>query len=110
MSTLSYARGVSATVSTSDTSEIEIMTGTQGSQLAGGISVIVTGSGAGTVKVYFVDASETKISTDTIYSGTKVADKILAINYGGRLPKIIVSVVPGSSSSMTWDVEVCGVN
>ena len=110
MSTLAYARGVTASLTTSSTAEVEVMTGTQGSQLAGGISIIVTGSGAGTVKVYFVDADETKIATDTIYSGAKVANKILAINYGGRLPKIIVSVEPGSASSQVWNVEVCGVN
>tara|TARA_R100000656_G_scaffold2421_1_gene4003 strand:+ start:1244 stop:1576 length:333 start_codon:yes stop_codon:yes gene_type:complete len=110
MSSLSYARGLSARKTTESTAEVEVITGTQGSLLGGGISIIVSGSGAGTVKVYFVNASEEKISTDTIYSGAKVADKILAINYGGRLPKFIVSVVPDSGSSMVWDVEVCGVN
>ena len=105
-----YARGLSASVTTSSTAEVEVLTATQGAKSSGGISVIVTGTGAGTVKIYFVDATETKVATDPISTETKVANEITAINYGGRLPKIIVSVTPGSSSSQTFLVEVCGVN
>ena len=108
-SDLTYSRGDHATITTSSTDEAAVITATQGSQGAGGVSIICTGSGAGVVKVYFVDAEGVEC-TDAVSEVDKTAGGFSAINYGGRLPKIVVKVTPSAGSSMTWTVEVCGVN
>ena len=108
MGVLSYARGYAATANTAAITEVEVSTTTMGSQLAGGLSVIVSGSGRGDIKLYYVDFDETKVN-DAFMTATKDSD-LLILNYGGFIPKMIVSATPNAGTAMEWKIEVCGVN
>lgn len=107
-SDLVYSRGKHEEITTETTAETVVITATQGTAGMNGISVICTGTGAGVLKVYFIDALGVEC-TDPVLEVDKDAAGFSAINYGGRLPKFVVKVTPSGSSSMTWLVEVCGV-
>ena len=108
MSVLNYARGKNFALTTAATAEVEAATATMGTQLAGGLSVIVSGTSRGEVKLYYVDANEAKVN-DPFMTATKDSD-LLIMNYGGFIPKMIISVGPDAATSQVWSIEVCGVN
>jgi len=108
-STRKYARGQFAKLTTTATTEVAVLTYTQGDSGGNGFSILVSGSGAGVVSLYFVDAEENAVLTDTITTASKVANKLLFINYGGRIPKVLIKVTPSTVASQEWLVEGCGV-
>ena len=108
MGALSYSRGYAVKANTAAITEEEVLTTTMGRQLAGGVSVIISGAGRGDVKLYYVDFEETKVN-DAFMTATKDSD-LLILNYGGFIPKMIVSVTPNAGTAMEWKIEVCGVN
>ena len=58
--------------------------------------------------IYYVDFDETKVN-DAFMTATKDSD-LLILNYGGFIPKMIVSATPNAGTAMEWKIEVCGVN
>ena len=108
MGLLNAARGYCFERPTAGTDEVDAGTFTMGTQLAGGFSVLISGSGRGDVKLYYTDFKENRIN-DPFMTGTKDSD-LLILNYGGVVPEITVSLTPSGAGAMEWNIEACGVN
>tara|TARA_R100000655_G_scaffold69487_1_gene107705 strand:+ start:540 stop:872 length:333 start_codon:yes stop_codon:yes gene_type:complete len=108
VSGLTSARGKIIDVETAAVDEVFVMRATMGTLLAGGFSVLASGTGRGTIKVYYVKADGNRVP-DAFISGEKDSALLIA-NYGGYIPELEISITPDAATAYTFHIEVCGVN